>query len=216
MAKEYGVAFAAIVRRARGGFRPSCWRAMGRTAFATGVERAAVAWPEKRASGPLGAVAGVVLAMRWTRRGGLSRKARFYWRSLGKWFSRAKTIRWEHKHPYPRSLYLKADLPQSQTVAIASAAARRWSCRPSMQWQSTSPHLLRARNRQAVANSKIPISPPNGIVQVAVSVRQAFPPYARLSPDRYKLQGDVHDCICTHSWRVRSYMSRCNRAAETI
>jgi len=82
------------------------------------------------------------------------------WRSLGKWFSRGKTIGCEHKHPYPPSLNLKAVLPQSQTVAIASAAAWRWSCRPSTQWQSTSPRLLRARNRQAVANSKMPISPP--------------------------------------------------------
>jgi hypothetical protein len=58
------------------------------------------------------------------------------WRSLGKWFSRAKTIGWVHKHRYPRSLNLKAVFPQSQTVAIASAAARRSSCRP-----STQPHF---------------------------------------------------------------------------
>jgi hypothetical protein len=74
-----------------------------------------------------------------------SQGAKGRWRSLGKWFSRAKTIGWVHKHRYPRSLNLKAVFPQSQTVAIASAAARRSSCRASTQWQGASLPTPRAQ-----------------------------------------------------------------------
>src|ERR1700722_14269980 len=47
-----------------------------------------------------------------------------YWRSRQDWVCRAITIGWVHKHPYPRSLNLKAVLPQSQTLAIAPAGPR--------------------------------------------------------------------------------------------
>ena len=57
-------------------------------------------------------------------------KLLIFWRSLGKWCGEAKTIGCVHKHPYPRSLNLKAVLPQLQTVAIASAAERRVSAAP--------------------------------------------------------------------------------------
>jgi hypothetical protein len=41
---------------------------------------------------------------------------------LGKRVSRATTTSWVHKHPYPRSLNLKAALPQSQTLPIMPGA----------------------------------------------------------------------------------------------
>ena len=43
------------------------------------------------------------------------------WRSREKWISRAIATSWAHKHPYPRSLNLKAVLPQLQTLSISSA-----------------------------------------------------------------------------------------------
>ena len=45
------------------------------------------------------------------------------WRSLGKWFSGAKTIGWEHKHPYPRSLNLKAGSGSDPFAADARSRA---------------------------------------------------------------------------------------------
>ena len=50
-----------------------------------------------------------------------SRKFLFYWRSREKWISRATATSWAHKHPYPRSLNLKAVLPELQTLSISSA-----------------------------------------------------------------------------------------------
>jgi hypothetical protein len=46
------------------------------------------------------------------------------WRSLGKWFGRAKSIGWVHKHPYRRLLNLKAVLPRLQTLAMRAATSR--------------------------------------------------------------------------------------------
>ena len=65
-----------------------------------------------------------------------------------------------HKHSYPRSLNLKAVLPESQTVAIASAAGRQCYLPP---LHGMAKHLTpptRTRSRRAVVKSKIRISPP--------------------------------------------------------
>jgi hypothetical protein len=40
------------------------------------------------------------------------------WRSREKWVGTATIASWAHKHPYPRSLNLKAVLPKSQTLRI--------------------------------------------------------------------------------------------------
>jgi hypothetical protein len=47
------------------------------------------------------------------------------WRSREKWVGTATIASWAHKHPYPRSLNLKAVLPQSQTLRIPPESSAR-------------------------------------------------------------------------------------------
>jgi hypothetical protein len=47
------------------------------------------------------------------------------WRSREKWVVTATIASWAHKHPYPRSLNLKAVLPQSQTLRIPPESSAR-------------------------------------------------------------------------------------------
>jgi excisionase family DNA binding protein len=80
------------------------------------------------------------------------------WRSREKWVSRATTTGWMHKHPYPRSLDIKAILPQSQTLPIAPAAREVAVVAVPLRNPKHPTAPARARKQPAVINSKTPLT----------------------------------------------------------